>query len=134
MIQRSRLFEIIRSFMNHSFKDIEFQYHQLTPQERELCTGEEWLELMRWLENTPPPGVQLREMNWEDEEDASNHWTRDQFVLAVGSGGIVDNDGCGYLATKDVISDVQILPSDIDVDNGWYDWPEWATHVVWYNK
>lgn len=47
-------------------------------------------------------------------------------------GGFIDYDGYGNLATKDKKSDIEIYPSLIK--NNTVKIPEWATHVVWYNR
>ncbi len=46
--------------------------------------------------------------------------------------GMFTDDGFGYYATDTEVSDREIEFWDFDEDN--YNVPEWATHVVWYNK
>jgi len=54
-----------------------------------------------------------------------------EFLEYCDDGGFDDNDGFGYLATADEVSNVEIIPS----------WRRrtvsqhpWATHVIWFNK
>lgn len=56
--------------------------------------------------------------------------TREEFIELVGSGFFIDYDGFGELATSNQVSDITIHPSDVLG----YNWPVWATHVVWYNR
>ena len=58
--------------------------------------------------------------------------TQIDWLDAVESGGFIDDDGYGVLATDVLKSDIVINPSDYSKED--YDWPEWATHVVWYNR
>jgi hypothetical protein len=47
-------------------------------------------------------------------------------------GGFIDYDGSGVFATSAQKSDVGVWPSMLSYP--WFVWPEWATHVVWYNR
>jgi hypothetical protein len=69
---------------------------------------------------------------WEREEDRDCLLTRASFESTVSFGGFIDYDGCGVLATATEKSDIDIWPSMLSYD--WFVWPEWATHVVWYNR
>jgi hypothetical protein len=57
-------------------------------------------------------------MTWED------------FVDNVECGGFIDYDGYGELAMATQVSNVTICPSDVEG----FVRPDWATHVLWYNK
>ena len=56
----------------------------------------------------------------------------EDFKEGVIFGMFTDDDGFGYYATDTEVSDCEIEFWDFDKDN--YNVPEWATHVVWYNK
>ena len=60
-----------------------------------------------------------------------DHITFNKFRKWVREGNINDGDGFGRLATIDSKSNVVIMPSDLEGSN---QFPEWATHVVWFNK
>jgi hypothetical protein len=55
------------------------------------------------------------------------------FVAQVMQGSIDDYDGYGHLATAACRSTVVIHPSDLRAPHG-YSKPEWATHVVWFDR
>ena len=61
-----------------------------------------------------------------------DHITRAVWMQNVNDGCLMDDDGFGYLAGNDTVSDVVIYPSD--VIGKVYNWPEWATHVLWFNR
>ena len=61
-----------------------------------------------------------------------DHMTMEQFKKYVDSRMFIDYDGSGDLATEDKCSDIPVSPSYLAVDG--YEIPDWATHVVWYNK
>jgi hypothetical protein len=69
--------------------------------------------------------------NFEDINDAiGNHMTKTVFIRRVKAGALMDRDGFGHLATKDKVSNHHVHASDVkDLL-----WPDWATHVVWYNR
>lgn len=58
--------------------------------------------------------------------------SQSDWLDAVESGSLTDDDGYGVLATDVLKSDIVINPSDYSKED--YDWPNWATHVVWYNR
>lgn len=64
-------------------------------------------------------------------DDDGKHMTMDEFVLHVQSSCLMNCDGFGRLATSTKESREDILPSN--VKNGCKP-PEWATHVVWFNR
>lgn len=57
--------------------------------------------------------------------------TREDFIEQVGQLFFIDYDGFGELATATQCSNIYIKPSDIENN---FVFPEWATHVVWYNR
>ena len=57
--------------------------------------------------------------------------TIEQFRIHVKEGNLNDGDGFGYLGMIDKESNVYIMPSDMEDGNVF---PEWATHVIWYDK
>lgn len=76
-----------------------------------------WRPVVFETENTEGYGVDM-------------HMTRQDFLDSVHCGAFIDYDGHGELATETECSNLNISPSDVDD----FLWPEWATHVVWYNK
>lgn len=48
----------------------------------------------------------------------------EEFLECEESETIIEDDGCGYWATHDKVSDVNCFAIK----------PDWATHVCWYNK
>jgi hypothetical protein len=48
----------------------------------------------------------------------------------VKCGGFIDYDGYGELATETQTSNMMISPSEMKN----YNFPEWATHIMWYNR
>jgi hypothetical protein len=61
--------------------------------------------------------------------DYGDHMTRESFLSDVEDGGFIDYDGHGHLATADQETNWIVKPSTANEP-----WPEWATHVVWYNR
>ena len=50
---------------------------------------------------------------------------------AVEVGGFIDYDGMGSLATEtEVLQGFYIYPSQLKT----FEFPEWVSHIVWYNK
>jgi hypothetical protein len=72
---------------------------------------------------------QLRPIEHDDEECLL---TKEDFIEDVRMGGFIDDDGVGEFATADQVSTHEVYPSDISFPG--FVWPEWATHVLWYNK
>lgn len=54
----------------------------------------------------------------------------EDFKESVRNGGFIDYDGSGNLATDSKCSDITIIPSEVED----YDFPEWCSHIVWYNR
>ena len=67
---------------------------------------------------------------FEDIPNYGDHMTRDEWLGAVKFGGFIDYDGYGELATINQVSNIMIVPSKAKS----YKFPEWATHIVWYNR
>jgi hypothetical protein len=65
--------------------------------------------------------IQFREFSELDKECLMS---AEEFLMDEESGTIIDDDGCGYWATLDKVSDVSCFSEK----------PDWATHVCWYNK
>lgn len=49
-------------------------------------------------------------------------------------GAFCDDDGHGYLATDSQESNMRIKPSDLFDPEYVKNIPEWATHVMWFNR
>ena len=63
------------------------------------------------------------------------HMTWKDFVQRIDDGLLSDDDGSGSLATATQVSDIDVQPSDVRIENNRA--PQlhnWATHVVWFNK
>ncbi len=58
--------------------------------------------------------------------------TMGDWVECVKSGGFIDYDGYGELANENSVSNIEVSPSDITAFN--LTMPDWATHVIWYNR
>jgi hypothetical protein len=41
--------DIAKKFLAYSFKDIKFEYEQLTEEEKKLCTPDEFKALVEWI-------------------------------------------------------------------------------------
>lgn len=52
------------------------------------------------------------------------------FVKSVKAGDLSDDDGSATLATSSMMSGIDVEPSELHL----FKRPDWATHVVWYNK
>ena len=58
--------------------------------------------------------------------------TIDKFIEGAKDEWLTDDDGYGYFATNNEVSNKEVyFPYDWDED---VEFPKWATHVVWYNK
>lgn len=87
-------------------------------------------------------GIQETVLDWmkiKAEEDGlefgdipnyGDHMTMKDWLDAVEFGAFIDYDGHGELATINQVSNILIFPSEAKN----YKFPEWATHIVWYNK
>ena len=71
-------------------------------------------------------------INWEPISESGDHMTIEEWLSGVECGGFIDYDGFGELATKDMVSDVIIYPSDVTEGERVID-PQF-THIVWYNR
>jgi hypothetical protein len=58
------------------------------------------------------------------------HVTLEEWKESCECGMFIDDDGWGDLATKDKCSNITVYPSIRNI----MQFPEWATHVVWYNR
>lgn len=65
------------------------------------------------------------------DPDLGDLLTWEQFVAHVKAGSITSDDGDGELATATHVSNIHV--SCVDVGPHYYK-PDWATHVLWYNK
>lgn len=52
VLTEARRNEIVKGFLKYSFEDIEAEYGNLNPEERALCTEEEFRQLVIWVETT----------------------------------------------------------------------------------
>lgn len=74
------------------------------------------------------PGVRFTPIDPED--DGGVHMTWDEFASGVRSAAFTDDDGFGEYATLTHVADMRVRPSTVSHNAR----PDWATHVVWYNK
>lgn len=63
----------------------------------------------------------------EDIPEYGDHMTVKQMLCAIQSGAFIDYDGCGNYATGNKMSHLEFKPSTFNP-------PNWATHVVWFNR
>ena len=59
-----------------------------------------------------------------------DHMTIKEWLECVECGGFIDYDGYGDLATINKVSDITICPSEAKR----YKFPDWCTHIMWYNR
>jgi hypothetical protein len=64
------------------------------------------------------------------DPELGDHMSWSDFMQYVNGGDFNDDDGCADLATATHVSNISISCSGAKDFNK----PEWATHVVWYNK
>ena len=75
---------------------------------------------------------QLEPIEWEEIPDYGHLMTMEDFKESVDCGGFIDYDGFGYYATKDKMSNKQIVPSDFRKNHILKN--KEFTHVVWFNR
>lgn len=75
--------------------------------------------------------MQLRPI---DPETDGGPMTWQEFVEAVDAGALIDEFGHGLYATASMVSDVRVLPSEVQWAQAMRRRPRWATHVVWQNS
>jgi len=66
----------------------------------------------------------------EDIPDYGDLIPLSEWLENVKFGAFIDYDGHGNLATETQCSDIVIIPSEVEG----YVFPEWTTHIVWYNR
>jgi hypothetical protein len=60
------------------------------------------------------------------------HMLLEEFVRSVKSNFFIDYDGFGKLATATEMSEEIVYPSNLmKLD---FKFPDWVTHVVWFNR
>lgn len=62
--------------------------------------------------------------------DYGDLMTLQDWLIAAERQDFIDYDGSGSLATKDGISNIDIKPSQAST----YKFPDWVTHIVWFNR
>jgi len=67
----------------------------------------------------------------KEQSDFGDLFTVRSFLGSVDSGGFIDYDGFGHLATKNKESNIEIAPSTARKILSQY---PWATHVMWFNR
>jgi len=95
-----------------------------------LAKASYYITLMASRGDKPAP--KKREPKLEPLPDYGDHMTWESFKDSCESGGFIDDDGTGDLATATQVSGRSVSPSRA-LDPNWRK-PKWATHVVWYNK
>lgn len=60
-------------------------------------------------------------------------FTKEEFTEMCKCGMLISSDGSGDLSDGVTLDPYESV-STSRVANGTFVWPEWATHVVWYNK
>lgn len=77
--------------------------------------------------------VEVAPVELEEHPSYGDVFTKEDFIEMCQDGGIINSDGSGNLGTSTGIAEgYHVDPFRIAHDS--FDWPEWATHVVWFNK
>lgn len=64
-------------------------------------------------------------------EERDDLLTREEFIDCVKCGGFINDDGYGHLSDGNFHSYyASIYPSQV----ARFDWPAWATHIIWFNR
>ena len=74
----------------------------------------------------------MNDVIFEPIPDYGEKMTLQAWINDVECGGFIDYDGFGQLATNTEMSNIEIYPSEFlkkEVVP-----PEWATHVIWFNR
>jgi len=66
--------------------------------------------------------------------DRKYNMTMQKWLDDVESGFLIDDDGFGVLATSEKASNIDVHPSMVKATGKLENIPEWATHIMWYNK
>jgi hypothetical protein len=69
---------------------------------------------------------------FRDIEPNSDHQKWEEFKESCEGGNFIDYDGYGEFATDKQVSNISVLPSE--ANDPQFEKPNWATHVVWYNR
>jgi len=81
-----------------------------------------------------------RELSFHDIPTFGDHMTIEDFLACCRDTAFIDYDGFGNLATTGQESTMEIKPSmyyrkkDGKIIRTSHKIPNWATHVVWYNR
>lgn len=73
-----------------------------------------------------------KDIKWKSIPDYGDTMTLEHWVECVNSGGFIDYDGHGYLSDGTRQSNIIVQPSDVTKKK--MQFPDWATHVIWFNK
>lgn len=71
-------------------------------------------------------------MKFEEIPDYGTLILVEDWLDSCKDGFFIDYDGWGYWATEFQMSNIRVNPSD--TENPEFNPPEWATHVMWFNK
>ena len=85
---------------------------------------------LRALENAKKAAGRFKKPMFKEIPEYGDLMPLQEWINCCESGGFVDYDGHGNLATADKCSRIEISPSQRRVIK----YPSWATHIVWYNK
>lgn len=72
----------------------------------------------------------FKDVEFEDHPDYGDLMTLEEWVETCSCGSFIDYDGHGNLSTVDKCSNIEVYPSISKIVK----YPEWATHVLWYNR
>lgn len=102
--------------------------------ELKSCIQRDWVDITLdpdapSIKYTPIDGAPA---DIEKGELFGDHMTMEDWINCVKSGGFVDSDGDGVLATSLHETNISISPSFVTLLE--LSMPDWATHVVWFNK
>jgi hypothetical protein len=70
----------------------------------------------------------MTEVMWEPIPSHCILFSREDWLDQLKAGRITESDGSGHFATENQMSNLEGAFSDE------YIWPEWATHIAWFQK
>lgn len=98
----------------------------------ELNLSKKWSEQHIEAEGDQAIGAGGNSIKWGPIPDYGDLFTMEHWLECVKCTGFIDYDGFGDLSDGKMVSNIEVKPSDVTKRN--MKFPEWATHVVWYNR
>lgn len=86
--------------------------------------------------------MEIKIVEWREiEPEAGDLFTLEDWIGCVRSGGFIDYDGYGDLASADKVSNVEVQPSEVfekgpgsKIKESFLEKTKGFTHVLWYNR